>query len=217
MRDESGRAVPPGAFLPAVERNALAVRYDRWVIDAALAWAREHPAVFERVSRIFINLSRDSVVDAETGDFVRQALATSGVDPAHLGFETAESIAIGNLGPANQLIGTLRRTGCAFALDDFGSGVSSFAYVKALGADLLKIDGMFVGNLSQDRVDYAMVRSIKDIGHVMGKQVIAKSVESDAVLAKLREIGVDYAQGFAVGAPRPLEELGSVRMADLLG
>ncbi|HET9694616.1 MAG TPA: EAL domain-containing protein [Steroidobacteraceae bacterium] len=216
MRDESGRVVPPGAFLPAVERYNLAVRYDRWVIGAALGWARDHARLFDRVARLFINLTRDSVVDAETGDFVRQLLATTGVDPAHVGFETAESVAIGNLGKANQLIGALRRAGCAFALDDFGSSVSSFAYIKALGADYLKIDGMFVGNLSQDRVDYAMVRSIKDIGHVMGKQVIAKSVESEAVLQKLREIGVDYAQGFAVGTPKPLEEIGSVSVADLL-
>jgi EAL domain-containing protein (putative c-di-GMP-specific phosphodiesterase class I) len=147
------------------------------------------------------------VIDAETGDFVRQLLTTTGVDPAHVGFETAESVAIGNLGKANQLIGVLRRAGCAFALDDFGSGVSSFAYVKALGADYLKIDGMFVGNLSQDRVDYAMVRSIKDIGHVMGKKVIAESVENEAVLEKLREIGVDYAQGWGIERPCRLEEL----------
>ena len=109
-----------------------------------------------------------------------------------------------------------RRQGCTFSLDDFGSGVSSFAYLKALSADYLKIDGMFVGNISQDRVDYAMVRSIKDIGHVMGKKVIAESVETHAVLAKLREIGIDYAQGFAVGHPQPLEELAQVTVSDLL-
>jgi diguanylate cyclase (GGDEF)-like protein/PAS domain S-box-containing protein len=216
MRDESGRAVPPGAFLPAVERYNLSVRYDRWVIDSACAWARDHQRVFDRVSRLFINLSRDSVIDPETGEFVRQALASTGVNPANVGFETAESIAIGNLAKANHLIGTLRRAGCAFALDDFGSGVSSFAYVKALGADYLKIDGMFVGNLSQDQVDYAMVRSIKEIGHVMGKLVIAKSVESEAVVQKLREIGVDYAQGFSVGVPQPIEEIASVKVEDLL-
>jgi diguanylate cyclase (GGDEF)-like protein/PAS domain S-box-containing protein len=216
MRDESGRAVPPGAFLPAVERYNLSVRYDRWVIAATLEWARDHREAFDRVSRLFVNLTRDSVVDPETGDFIRQTLAATGVDPANVGFETAESVAIGNLGKANQLIGTLRRLGCAFALDDFGSGVSSFAYVKALGADYLKIDGMYVGNLSQDRVDYAMVRSIKDIGHVMGKQVIAKSVESDAVMQKLQEIGVDYAQGFAVAPPKPLAQISTVTVADLL-
>ena len=217
MRDESGRSVPPGAFLPAVERYNLSVRYDRWIIDAALRWARDHASIFDRVGRLYINLSRDSVIDPETGEFIRQSLAASGIDPRHFGFETSEQIAIGNLGKANQLISALRRFGCSFALDDFGSGVSSFAYVKALGADLLKIDGMFVGNLSQDRVDYAMVRSIKEIGHVMGKLVIAKSVESEAVLQKLREIGVDYAQGFAVSPPRPIDEIASVTVDDLLG
>ena len=207
MRDESGRAVPPGAFLPAVERYNLSVRYDRWVITAALDWMRRHGAVLSRVGRFFINLSRDSVVDPETCAFVRQAAASAGVDPQRLGFEVTESVAIANLTRVNQLITELRRCGCSFALDDFGSGVSSFAYLKALGADYLKIDGMFVGNISQDRVDYAMVRSIKEIGHAMGKKVIAESVESQAVLEKLREIGVDYAQGFGIGTPRPVDEI----------
>jgi diguanylate cyclase (GGDEF)-like protein/PAS domain S-box-containing protein len=216
MRDEAGRTVPPGAFLPAVERYNLSVRYDKWVIAAALKWIRDNPDTQTRVARFFINLSRDSVADTDTSEYIRQSLAATGVDPRRIGFETSEGIAIGNLGKANQLITTLRRMGCAFGLDDFGSGVSSFAYLKALGADYLKIDGMFVGNISQDRVDHAMVRSINDIGHVMGKLVIAEAVESESVLEKLREIGVDYAQGFAVGVPRPLQELASVSVADLL-
>ena len=125
--------------------------------------------------------------------------------PAKIGFEITETAAIGNLTRANQLIGDLRQLGCAFSLDDFGSGVSSFAYLKALTVDFLKIDGLFVGNIVHDRVDYEMVRSITDIGHVMGKKVVAESVESAAVLEKLRQIGVDYAQGYAVGAPAPLD------------
>jgi diguanylate cyclase (GGDEF)-like protein/PAS domain S-box-containing protein len=217
MRDESGRAVPPGAFLPAVERYNLSVRYDRWVIGAALDWMRRHDCALARLSRFFINLSRDSVLDPDTGAFIRDAVAGAGVDPRRLGFEVTESVAIANLTRANQLIADTRRFGCAFALDDFGSGVSSFAYLKALGADYLKIDGMFVGNISQDKVDYAMVRSIKEIGHVMGKKVIAESVETAAVLDKLREIGVDYAQGFGVGEPRPIDEIASIGVADLLG
>ena len=217
MRDDSGRAVPPGAFLPTVERYNLSVRYDRWVIGAALQWMAKNVEALDRVSRFFINLSRDSVVDPETAAYVRKAVAQAGVDPRRLGFEVPENIAIGNLTQANQLFTELRRLGCSVSLDDFGSGVSSFAYLKALGADYLKIDGMFVGNISQDKVDYAMVRSIKDIGHVMGKKVIAESVESEAVLEKLREIGVDYAQGFGVGAPRPIDEIASVGVADLLG
>jgi diguanylate cyclase (GGDEF)-like protein/PAS domain S-box-containing protein len=216
MRDETGRVVPPGAFLPAVERYNLSVRYDRWVIATALNWVQSHDEVFKRISRVFINLSRDSIADPETLEHIRQSLAATGVDPRRIGFETAESVAVANLGKANGLIVALRRLGCAFALDDFGSGVSSFAYLKALGVDYLKIDGMFVGNLSQDRVDYAMVRSIKEIGHVMGKLVIAEAVESEAALEKLREIGVDYAQGFAVGAPRALERIGEASVTDLL-
>jgi diguanylate cyclase (GGDEF)-like protein/PAS domain S-box-containing protein len=216
MRDDSGRTVPPGAFLPTVERYNLSVRYDRWVIEAALQWMKRNAAALDRVSRFFINLSRDTVLDPETSGYLRQVVAQAGVDPRRLGFEVSESVAIGNLTQANHLFGELRRIGCSVSLDDFGSGVSSFAYLKALGADFLKIDGMFVGNISQDKVDYAMVRSIKDIGHVMGKKVIAESVENDAVLEKLREIGVDYAQGFGVGEPRPIDEIASVSVADLL-
>jgi len=216
MRDDSGRAVPPGAFLPTVERCNLSVRYDRWVIAAALQWMQDNAAALNRMSRFFINLSRDSVVDPATAAYVRQAIADAGVDPRRIGFEVSEKVAIGNLSPANQLFSELRRMGCSVSLDDFGSGVSSFAYLKALGADFLKIDGMFVGNISQDKVDYAMVRSIADIGHVMGKKLIAESVETAAVLEKLGEIGVDYAQGFYVGEPRPIDEIASVAVADLL-
>ncbi len=102
------------------------------------------------------------------------------------------------------------------SLDDFGSGVSSFAYLKALAVEYIKIDGMFIGSISQDKVDYAMVRSIKEIGHVMGKKIVAESVETAAVLGKLREIGVDYAQGFEIGMPRPIDEIATVAVADLL-
>jgi diguanylate cyclase (GGDEF)-like protein/PAS domain S-box-containing protein len=216
LRDESGRTVPPGAFLPAVERYNLSLRYDRWVIGTALEWMRRHDSALSRVSRFFVNLSRDALVDPGMAAYIREAIAKAGVDPRRLGFEATESIAIGNLTRTNQLIAELRRCGCAFALDDFGSGVSSFAYLKALQADYLKIDGMFVGNISQDKVDYAMVRSISEIGHAMGKKIIAESVETQAVLDKLREIGVDYAQGFGVGEPRPIDEIASVGVADLL-
>jgi diguanylate cyclase (GGDEF)-like protein len=216
MRDDSGRAVPPGAFLPTVERYNLSVRYDRWVISAALRWMQENQASLARLSRFFINLSRDSVMDTSTGAFVRHAAAEAGIDPRRLGFEVSEKIAIGNLTQSNQLFGELRRAGCAVSLDDFGSGVSSFAYLKALGADFLKIDGTVVGNISLDKVDYAMVRSITEIGHVMGKKVVAESVESDAVLEKLGEIGVDYAQGFGVGEPRPIDAISSPSLSDLL-
>lgn len=209
MRDESGRMVPPGAFLPAVERYNLSQRLDRWVISTALNWLAANPSRTERVARVYMNLSGDSVGDAQLQDFIRTLIAETGVPPGKLGFEITETAAISNLTRANQLIADLRTLGCCFSLDDFGSGVSSFAYLKALTVDLLKIDGLFIANVVHDRIDYEMVRSITEIGHVMGKKVVAESVESAAVLARLKQIGVDYAQGFAVGAPAALDCIGS--------
>ncbi|HEY5759128.1 MAG TPA: EAL domain-containing protein [Steroidobacter sp.] len=209
MRDESGRVVPPGAFLPAVERYNLSQRLDRWVITTALQWISTHRSQVERASRIFINLSGDSVGDAQLQEFIRQSIVEMGVPPESLGFEITETAAIGNLTRANQLIAGLRELGCAFALDDFGSGVSSFAYLKALTVDYLKIDGLFIGNIVADRIDYEMVRSITDIGHVMGKKVVAESVESLEAMEKLRQIGVDFVQGFAIGAPVSIDTIGA--------
>ena len=208
MRDESGRVVPPGAFLPAVERYNLSQRLDRWVITTALQWIGTHRARMDRVSRIFINLSGDSVGDPQLQEFIRSALVELQAPPEKVGFEITETAAIGNLTRANQLISDLRQLGCAFSLDDFGSGVSSFAYLKALNVDFLKIDGLFIGNIVHDRIDYEMVRSITDIGHVMGKQVVAESVEHLEALEKLRLIGVDYVQGFAIGGPVGMSSIG---------
>jgi diguanylate cyclase (GGDEF)-like protein/PAS domain S-box-containing protein len=207
MRDESGRAVPPGAFLPAVERYNLASRLDRWVVAHVIGWLGAHLHEIEHVGRVYINLSGDSLGDPQLRDFVIAKLREHRVAASRIGFEITETAAIGNLTRANNLINELRAIGCTFGLDDFGSGVSSFAYLKALAVDFLKIDGLFVGNIVTDAVDYEMVRSITDIGHVMGKKVVAESVEHIGVLEKLTQIGVDYAQGFAVGPPAPIEDL----------
>ena len=207
MRELDGSIVPPGAFLPAAERYNLTQRLDRWVISSALHWLAANPATTERIGRVYVNLSGDSLGDPQLHDFIRAVLDETRVAPTKVGFEITETAAIGNLTRANQLIAELRRLGCAFSLDDFGSGVSSFAYLKALTVDWLKIDGLFVGNIVHDRVDYEMVRSITDIGHVMGKKVVAESVESTAVLDRLKQIGVDYAQGHALGAPVGLSNL----------
>jgi diguanylate cyclase (GGDEF)-like protein/PAS domain S-box-containing protein len=207
MRELDGSVVPPGAFLPAVERYNLTQRVDRWVISSALHWLAANPATTQRIGRVYVNLSGDSLSDPQLHDFIRAVLDETRVHPTKIGFEITETAAIGNLTRANQLIGELRRLGCAFSLDDFGSGVSSFAYLKALTVDWLKIDGLFVGNIVHDRIDQEMVRSITDIGHVMGKKVVAESVESTAVLERLKQIGVDYAQGRALGAPVGLSTL----------
>jgi EAL domain-containing protein (putative c-di-GMP-specific phosphodiesterase class I) len=208
MREPDGTIVPPGAFLPAVERYNLTQRVDRWVISHALHWLAANPAITQRIARVYVNLSGDSLGDPQLQEFIRATLAETRVAPAKIGFEITETAAIGNLTRANQLIAELRRLGCTFSLDDFGSGVSSFAYLKALTVDWLKIDGLFVGNIGHDRIDYEMVRSITDIGHVMGKKVVAESVESAVVLGQLKQIGVDYAQGIALGAPGPMEKMG---------
>jgi EAL domain-containing protein (putative c-di-GMP-specific phosphodiesterase class I) len=205
MRELDGSIVPPGAFLPAVERYNLTQRVDRWVISSALHWLAANPATTQRIGRVYVNLSGDSLSDSQLHDFIRAMLDETRVLPTKIGFEITETAAIGNLTRANQLIADLRRLGCSFSLDDFGSGVSSFAYLKALTVDWLKIDGLFVGNIVHDRIDYEMVRSITDIGHVMGKKVVAESVESAAVLERLKQIGVDYAQGLALGPPISLD------------
>jgi diguanylate cyclase (GGDEF)-like protein/PAS domain S-box-containing protein len=207
MRELDGSIVPPGAFLPAVERYNLTQRVDRWVISSALHWLAANPATTQRIGRVYVNLSGDSLSDPQLHDFIRAVLDETRVQPTKIGFEITETAAIGNLTRANQLIAELRRLGCAFSLDDFGSGVSSFAYLKALTVDWLKIDGLFVGNIVHDRVDHEMVRSISDIGHVMGKKVVAESVESTAVLERLKQIGVDYAQGLALGPPMSLDHM----------
>ncbi len=207
LRDENDRRVPPGAFMPSVDRYNLASRLDRWVIGAAFSWLKRNLPNLREVERFFINLSGDTLGDRELAHYIVQSLRESDISPERIGFEITESAAINNLTRANQLIIELRKLGIAFALDDFGAGMSSFAYLKALTVDLLKIDGMFIANLGNDPVNFEMVSAINRIGHVMGKRTVAECVEQTTVLDKLREIGVDYAQGFALGLPVPIDEL----------
>jgi diguanylate cyclase (GGDEF)-like protein/PAS domain S-box-containing protein len=207
MRDENGRLVPPGSFLPAVERFNLSSRLDRWVIAATFDWLRRNRGAMESIERCFINLAADSIGDPLVRELIMKGLTAGDVPGSLIGFELKEAAAVKNLTRTNQLIGELKPLGCMFAIDDFGTGVSSFAYLKALAVDYMKIDGMFVGNIATDAVDLEMVRSIHHIGRVMGKKTIAECVEQAAVLAKLREIGVDYAQGFLIGQPEPIDQL----------
>ncbi|MGH8496213.1 MAG: EAL domain-containing protein [Gammaproteobacteria bacterium] len=208
MRDENGRIVPPGAFLPAVERFNLALRLDDWVVGHAFEQAKDSLSQLGEKGRFFINLSGDSIGDKHFLPILLRRLDKSRVPPERICFEITETAAIANLVQANKLIAALRQIGCQFGLDDFGSGVSSFAYLKALAVDYVKIDGVFIKTLAADPVDYEMVRSINEIAHVMGRKTIAESVESEEVLAELQAIGVDYAQGYALGEPMPVDEIG---------
>jgi EAL domain-containing protein (putative c-di-GMP-specific phosphodiesterase class I) len=151
-----------------------------------------------------INVSAQSLGASEFLDFVVAEMRANKVSPRNLCFEITETSAVSELGHLLHFIDVLKGLGCRFALDDFGAGLSSFSYLKTLPLDYLKIDGRFVRNLATDEVDRAMVESVHRIGHIMGLRTIAEWVQSEAILEALREIGVDYGQGYASGEPRPL-------------
>lgn len=207
MQDKDGQLVLPGAFLPAAERYGFSNKLDRWVIRFAFDWLQNHSQQLDRLAICSINLSGHSLgEDTFLEDLV--TLVKQSQIPAHkICFEITETAAITNLSNATRFIKTLKARGCQFALDDFGSGLSSFAYLKNLPVDFLKIDGLFVKDIANDPLDLALVKSINDIGHVMGKKTIAEFVENKAVLEKLQDIGVDYGQGFSIGRPRPIEDM----------
>ena len=207
LRDASGKPIPPGAFLPAAERYNLSTSIDRWVVTNALAWFSENPRALERIVICSINLSAQSLTDPKFLNFVCDAFDTSPVPAEKVCFDISESAAIANLTDATRLMTTLGKLGCRFALDDFGSGHSSFAYLKTLPVDYLKIDGVYVKGIADDPLALAIVRSINDIGQVMKKLTIAEFVESEQVAEKLREIGIDYYQGYFIAKPKPIEEL----------
>lgn len=207
MVDANGDIVPPGAFLLAAERYNLIAKLDRWVISTAFEWLLAHPKHLRQLHLCEINLSGFSLGNEGFLDFVTSQFRDSQVPPEKICFEITETAAISNLASATHFMKSLRDLGCQFALDDFGSGLSSFAYLKNLPVDLLKIDGMFVKDIVGDPLDLALVKSINDIGKVMGLKTVAEFVENDDILVKLRGLGVDYAQGYAIGQPRSLEEL----------
>jgi diguanylate cyclase (GGDEF)-like protein/PAS domain S-box-containing protein len=204
LRDEDGRLVLPGAFLPAAARYGLLPRIDHWVVSRTLRWLRQH-AHDRAFERCHINLSGPSLASGEFLDFVLRELDVTGIDPRRICFEITENAAISNLVSARHFIKTCRARGCAFALDDFGSGLSSFGYLKNLAVDFVKIDGVFVRDMLEDPVDLAMVRAIHDVARVVGAPSIAEFVESRETLEALQSIGVDYAQGYWIGRPEPLE------------
>jgi EAL domain-containing protein (putative c-di-GMP-specific phosphodiesterase class I) len=205
LQDEHGEVIPPMAFLPAAERYNLMPAIDRWVIRTAFAALAAHGNGAAHAGIVGINLSGASIGDEQFLDFVREQFERFRVPHAAICFEITETTAVTSLSRAAEFIGGLRASGCRFALDDFGVGVSSFTYLKHLPVDFLKIDGSFVKDMLQDPVDAAMVDAIHRIGRVMGKQTIAESVETPAIREALTAVGVDYAQGYGIAAPVPFE------------
>jgi len=207
MLDEQGELIPPGAFLPAAERYNLMPAIDRWVISHAFA-AYSSLGCTQSSSgegcQLSINLSGTSLNDDDFLKFIHAQFKEHNVPPQNISFEITETAAVANLAKAVHFMNDLKATGCRFSLDDFGSGISSFAYLKNLPVDYLKIDGNFVKDMVNDPIDWAMVESITKIGHVMGLKIIAEYVETKEIMNELQKIGVDYGQGYDIGKPKPL-------------
>jgi len=212
MLDENEGIIPPGAFVPAAERYNLMQEIDLWVVKNALAWLGDHTKHGKNpVGMCALNLSGASIGDPACLSAIKDYFKQYGVLPELICFEITETAAIANLRSATKFIKDLKSIGCKFALDDFGSGLSSFGYLKNLKVDYLKIDGSFIKDIDKDTTDKAMVQSINSIGHVMGLKTIAEFVETEEILNTLSEIGVDYAQGYHIDRPRPLEQLEGVK------
>jgi diguanylate cyclase (GGDEF)-like protein/PAS domain S-box-containing protein len=210
MRGDNGELVPPMAFIPAAERYNLLTAIDRLVITELLQVlaARQRAAgapIAPEAGLYSVNLSGASINDSSFSDFLRRQFARYPVPPSLLCFEVTETTAISNLTKAAELMHELKSMGCRFALDDFGIGMSSFAYLKYLPVDFLKIDGTFVRDMANDEMDCAIVEAINRIAHILGMQTVAEIVEDQATLDRLRLLGVDYAQGFHIARPEPLQ------------
>ena len=208
LRDEDGVMVPPGDFIPAAERYGLMPQLDRWVIETAFAnFARLHPSG-ERPRLCAINLSALTIDDDGFPDFVIERLQQHGVPAGHVCFEITETAAVARLSRVVALMKRLRAAACRFSLDDFGAGMASFAYLKNLPVDYIKIDGSFIRDLGVDPMSSLIVRSVTDIGHQLGLQVVAEWVDNDAARDILRDLGVDYAQGYLLHRPSPVPRFG---------
>lgn len=207
MIDENGKVIMPRAFLPAAERYNLVTKLDRWVFETALTILKAHPDFLAQLSFCSFNISGQSFDEIDFLEFIVDQILEKNIDSKKICFEITETAMISNLETASRFISTLRVQGCSFALDDFGSGLSSFGYLKSLPVNYLKIDGMFVKNIVDDPIDNAMVKSINEVGQVMGMRTIAEFVENSEIKGMLREIGVDYAQGYGIGRPGPLLDI----------
>ena len=201
MVDDQNRHILPGAFIPAAERYSLMPAIDRWVVRHALEFLRDHAG--SHPETYFINLSGTTVSEDQFADYVTEHLKACRLPATSIGFEITETAVIANLASATNFIEQMKRLDCRVALDDFGSGLSSFSYLKSIPADYLKIDGSFIKDLLDDPMDHAIVEAVNRIGHVAGLKTIAEFVESEPIRGRLHEIGVDYAQGYAIQRPLP--------------
>jgi diguanylate cyclase (GGDEF)-like protein len=207
MIDEEGNIVSPDEFIAPAEQYHLMAAIDQWVIKNTFSLLAGHGiAQAPGEGMVSINLCGKSMTERGVVDWISKQMHQYGIDPSCICFEVTETAAIHNIESARHIINELRTIGCQFSLDDFGTGMSSFSYLKELPVNHLKIDGSFVRKIAEDQVAHAMVTSINDIGHVMGLKTIAEYVENETVLRNIEAIGIDYAQGYAIMKPAPLKD-----------
>jgi diguanylate cyclase (GGDEF)-like protein len=207
LRDDEGELQSPSDFITSAERFGYITLVDRWVIREVFTWVSSLMDRQKTIPELSINLSGSSVTDNDFLDYVLEQISQFGVGTSRLCFEITETGAIDNLPRAADFVRTLKNLGCKFSLDDFGTGLASHRYLKELPVDYVKIDGTFITNLHTDETDYAMAKSINDLAHFLGQRTVAECVESLDSLPSLREIGIDYLQGWGIGMPRRLSEV----------
>jgi EAL domain-containing protein (putative c-di-GMP-specific phosphodiesterase class I) len=207
MRGEDGSLIPPGRFIPAAERYGLVPLIDRWVIEHTFQQLRQWRAAGRPLLKLNLNLSGLTLADPGLTEFIEHAVQDYAIDPASVGFEITESCAIAQLDRALAFFEFCREIGCDLALDDFGSGLSSFAYLKRFRVQTLKIDGMFVRNADQDSDDRAVIESMVRLAHLRQLHTVAEFVISPEVLDVVKKLDVDFAQGYVLHVPEPLAGL----------
>jgi diguanylate cyclase (GGDEF)-like protein len=207
LRNKDGTLSSPTDFINGAERYGFMSLVDRWVVREAFSWISELMDAQKVVPHLAINLSGMSVTDDDFMDYLLEQISEFGVGTNRLCFEITETGTISNLVKAADFVRAFRNIGCKFSIDDFGTGLASHNYLRELPVDYVKIDGIFVTDIDKNRNDYAMARSINDLAHFLGQQTIAESVENDVIVEKLREIGVDYLQGWGIARPKVLSEI----------
>jgi EAL domain-containing protein (putative c-di-GMP-specific phosphodiesterase class I) len=207
MVDKTGEIWPPSKFLPVAERFGIAPRFDRWVFERSLNLLREWGPDAPNLGHVSINLSGQTLMDAATLEWIEARYRQAQLAPGAVCFEITEMAAIDSWSVASSYIDRLRGLGALFSLDDFGAGFSSFSYLESVPTDYLKIDGSFVRQCLAQPRQLELVRTLNEIGHLFGKKTVAEFVENDELLAVIRGMGVDCAQGYFTGTPSPAEDL----------
>lgn len=203
LKDVNGDVIGPGDFIPALEASGEMHLLDRWIIKLATKTLKENP----ELKHIAINLSAQAFKDENLVPSILESLKDTGVDPKRITFELTESASLFNLQITQRVISELHKLGCSFSVDDFGSGFSSFAYLRDLPADYIKLDGSFIKNLHKDAVDQALVKSIIQVIQALGKKAVAEYVENEEILNILKQMGIDFVQGYHIGHPMPVEKM----------